>query len=179
MIDAIAALAKRFWTVLPREIQDLGITREQFYEREMRALFTGEKMSEQGGDTRIELMFRLEAALKRNEVLEAAQETALGYATRFLEHFVNEHCSPVPDWKPLPDLLGVLTQIDNSTTIARDYKARIEQLEARLDRAVTRGLEQVERIATLEAALRDILGAHDLYETECIASAALAPEQNK
>jgi hypothetical protein len=140
MNDAIAALAKRFWSVLPRDIQDLGITREQYYEQEMRALFA--------------------------------------------------------------------TQAD-----------RIEQLEARLDRAVTRGLEQVERIATLEAqlpaemqectirfvkceeghgsltatnwvqhgcrqcriatleaALRDILGAYDLYETECIASAALAPE---
>jgi len=67
----------------------------------------------------------------------------------------------------------------------------IEQLEARLDRAVTRGLEQVEQIATLEAALREIA---DLAE-ECsddiswegsltqgfarLARAALAPEQNK
>jgi len=75
MSDAVAALANRFWNVHPREIQDLGITREQFYEREMRALFT--------------------------------QATA-----------------------------------------------RIEQLQARLDRAVTRGLEQVERIAALEAAMR-------------------------
>ena len=73
----------------------------------------------------------------RIEVLEKAQETALGYATRFLEHFVNEHCSPVPDWKPLPDLLGVLTQIDNSTTVARDYNARIEALEAALRRCQT------------------------------------------
>jgi hypothetical protein len=39
MSDTIAALAKRFWSIHPREIQDLGITREQFYEREMRALF--------------------------------------------------------------------------------------------------------------------------------------------
>jgi hypothetical protein len=94
MSDAIAALAKRFWRIHPNEIP-LGITREQYYEQEMRALV-------------------------------ATQAT------------------------------------------------RIETLEARLDRAVTRGLEQVEHIATLEAALRDILGAHDLYETECIASAALA-----
>ena len=112
MSDAIAALANRFWRIHPNEIP-LGITREQFYEREMRALFT-------------------------------TQATA-----------------------------------------------RIEQLEARLDRAVTRGLEQVERIATLEAALREIA---DLAE-ECsddiswegsltqgfarLARAALAPEQNK
>ena len=112
MNDAIAALANRFWSVLPRDIQDLGITREQYYEREMRALFT--------------------------------------------------------------------TQA-----------ARIEQLEARLDRAVTRGLEQVERIATLEAALRvfaDPLswrrdGSCDpnsgRFEGQSIARAALAPEQDK
>jgi len=112
MSDAIAALAKRFWNIHPREIQDLGITREQFYEQEMRVVFA--------------------------------------------------------------------TQA-----------ARIEVLEARLDRAVTRGLEQVERIATLEAALREIA---DLAE-ECsddiswegsltqgfarLARAALAPEQGK
>jgi len=120
MSDAIAALAKRFWRIHPNEIP-LGITREQYYEREMRALFTTQA-------TRIEAM---EVALQQS----------------------------VDDW--------------------RERGRRIEQLEARLDRAVTRGLEQVEQIATLEAALRDILGAHDLYETECIASTALAPEQDK
>jgi hypothetical protein len=112
MIDAIAALANRFWSIHPNEIP-LGITREQYYEREMRALFT-------------------------------TQATA-----------------------------------------------RIEQLEARLDRAVTRGLEQVERIATLEAALRvfaDPLswrrdGSCDpnsgRFEGQSIASTALASEQEK
>jgi hypothetical protein len=49
----------------------------------------------------------------------------LGYATRLLEHFVAEHFPHNPDWKPLPDLIGVLTQIDNAITIARDYKARL------------------------------------------------------
>jgi hypothetical protein len=109
MSDMIAALANRFWRIHPREIQDLGITREQFYEREMRALFT-------------------------------TQATA-----------------------------------------------RIEQLEARLDRAVTRGLEQVEHIATLEEALRKIsITIHRDYDEEPvlaliknIADAALAPETEK
>ena len=101
MIDAIAALANRFWRIHPNEIP-LGITREQFYEREMRALFT-------------------------------TQATA-----------------------------------------------RIEQLEARLDRAVTRGLEQVERIATLEAALREIADAPPIPPFyKHIARAALAPEPEK
>ena len=53
---------------------------------------------------------------------------------------------------------------------------RIETLEARLDRAVTRGLEQVEQIATLEAALREIARYSFLDGTEIteIARAALA-----
>ena len=97
MIDAIAALAKRFWNIHPREIQDLGITREQYYEREMRALFTTQTA--------------------RIEDLEAA----------------------------INDVAALL--LKNRAT------DRIEQLEARLDRAVTRGLDQVERIAMLEAAL--------------------------
>ena len=42
---AIAALAKRFWSIHPKEIQDLGITREQFYEREMLALFATHHMT--------------------------------------------------------------------------------------------------------------------------------------
>ena len=68
----------------------------------------------------------------RIEALEAAQKEALDYATSLLAIFVNEHCSPVSGWKPQPELIGVLTQLDNAITIARDYKARIEALEAAL-----------------------------------------------
>ena len=71
---------------------------------------------------------------------------ALGYATRLLEHFVAEHFPHNPDWKPLPDLIGVLTQIDNAITIARDYKARLAALPA----SPLRGRE------LLEAALKHI-----------------------
>lgn len=49
----------------------------------------------------------------------------LGYATRMLTAFVGEHFPSNPDWKPLPNLIGVLTQIDNVMTIARDYKAQL------------------------------------------------------
>lgn len=34
----IATLAHRFWTIHPRELQDKGMTREDFYIREMTAL---------------------------------------------------------------------------------------------------------------------------------------------
>lgn len=51
-------------------------------------------------------------------------DEALGYATRLLQHFVAEHFPHNPYWKPLPDLIGVLTQLDNAITIARDYKEK-------------------------------------------------------
>ena len=56
-----------------------------------------------------------------------------------------------------------------------EMRARIRELmtdpQDDYDRAVECVLNDFE---ALEAALRDILGARDLYETECIASAALA-----
>ena len=51
------------------------------------------------------------------------------YARNLLVHFVEEHFPHNPNWRPLPDLIGVLTQIDNAITIARDYKARIVEME--------------------------------------------------
>jgi hypothetical protein len=36
--EAVKALAHRLWSVHPREIQDMGITREQFYEAEISKL---------------------------------------------------------------------------------------------------------------------------------------------
>lgn len=42
---------------------------------------------------------------------------ALGYATRLAGSLWEKHFKQdAPDWRPLPDLLGVLTQIDNMTT---------------------------------------------------------------
>lgn len=35
----IKALAERIWRVHPREIQDMGITRQEFYEREITKVF--------------------------------------------------------------------------------------------------------------------------------------------
>lgn len=57
------------------------------------------------------------------ERLSRERDEALRYATGLLASFVHEHCDPVPEWKPLPDLLGVLTQLDNATTVTRDIKA--------------------------------------------------------
>jgi hypothetical protein len=67
--------------------------------------------------------------------LRAQNADAYGYAKRFLEAFVAEHFPPNPDWKPLPDLMGVLTQIDNASTIASDLCAQNAELVAALKEA--------------------------------------------
>src|SRR5688572_18038247 len=47
-------------------------------------------------------------------------DESLGYATRLAVELWKEHWSQEsPEWKPLPDLLGVLTQIDNMTARLR------------------------------------------------------------
>ena len=83
------------------------------------------KALERAGDDNLALRARVAK-------LEAAKEEAYRYAENFLRSFVSQHFPPNPDWKPLPDLLGVLTQIDNASTIARDYRARNAKLEAAL-----------------------------------------------
>jgi hypothetical protein len=60
-----------------------------------------------------------------NARLRVDLDLATREATRLLESFVNEHCSPVPKWKALPDLVGVLSQLSNAVTIVRDYKAAL------------------------------------------------------
>ncbi len=67
--------------------------------------------------------------------LEADRDKAYRYAKRFLSFFVEQNFPPNPDWKPLPDLMGVLTQIDNASTIARDLRVRVTKLEAALEEA--------------------------------------------
>lgn len=62
-------------------------------------------------------------------------------ATRLLVSFVHEHCDPVPDWAPLPDLMGVLTQISNAVTVTRDIQAKLAAAEARIATARDEGLE--------------------------------------
>ena len=72
------------------------------------------------------------------------------YARNLLVHFVEEHFPHNPDWKPLPDLLGVLTQLDNAITIARDYKERL------------RGLAQTPTNRELHDAIASALRQHGL-----------------
>lgn len=86
------------------------------------------------------------------------QAKALSEAERYLRgvlvRFVNEHCEPVAEWKPLPDLIGMLTQFDNASTVARELKARALAAEARLAEAIDRCVNILrQRIAAQEALL--------------------------
>ena len=65
------------------------------------------------------------------ERLTRERDEAYGYASRFLTSFVAQHCNPVPGWAPLHDLIGVLTQIDNASTVAREYRSELTTLTAR------------------------------------------------
>jgi hypothetical protein len=68
-MDEIDALAHRLWSVHPREIQDMGITREQFYAKEIRALFARTETAQKqpnATDTNV------------NETEEAASKAATG-----------------------------------------------------------------------------------------------------
>ena len=85
------------------------------------------------------LISALSAALSeaRGKVGEAERETdeATKYAKTLCESFVHEHCSPVETWKVLPDLIGVLTQIYNATTVVRSIKAERDAALSELAKA--------------------------------------------
>lgn len=73
-------------------------------------------------------------AAARIEALEAELAEAHGYASRLCENYVRKFCDPVDGWALLPDLLGVLTQIDNASTVTVRFKSRAEAAEAQFQR---------------------------------------------
>lgn len=60
----------------------------------------------------------------------AEKERAKDDLTRVLVHFVREHFPENTTFKPFDDLIGLITQFDNASTIAREYVSRIHVLEA-------------------------------------------------
>ena len=88
-------------------------------------------------DTDLEHFAALVAAHEREECAKACdateQETdAYGYASRLAVALWEQHYKDVaPQWKPLDDLMGVLTQIDNMTSgltrLAQQIRARGEK----------------------------------------------------
>lgn len=57
-------------------------------------------------------------------------ETAYGYARRLAESLASKHWPENVGWEPLPDLIGVLSQIDNMTTLMDDQKRELEAWRA-------------------------------------------------
>lgn len=73
---------------------------------------------------------RIAALEAQLEALRKERDEATAYMRNLLIAFVGEHFPDNDGWKPMDDLVGMLTQIDNASTIAREYKARIAALEA-------------------------------------------------
>ena len=92
-----------------------------------------------------------ELARLRSEVERLTRELdeAHGYASRFLTSFVAQHCNPVPGWAPLHDLIGVLTQIDNASTVARKYRSELTTLTARTREVLAPFAAVAEKIAKM------------------------------
>jgi hypothetical protein len=59
---------------------------------------------------------RILALLDEVEALKREQDEALKYATQLATSLANKHWPEIPQWKPLPDLYGVISQIDNMST---------------------------------------------------------------
>ena len=114
---------------------------------------------------------RAEAAETRLAAVEAERDEARREATRLLISFVNEHCDPVAEWAPLPDLMGVLTQISNAVTVTRDIKARADAAEAQLAHA-REVLEQVLSVEQCPHPIGDLVNDPDPSAKKCWESGA-------
>jgi len=106
----------------------------------------------------------------RREISEASR-----YLDGLLRSYVGKYCYPVPEWQPLPDLIGMLTQIDNASTVTAQFEARANAAEASLA-TMRESLEEIERTDVV-ARYRGFGTTPDQYEVgHCavIARAALA-----
>lgn len=91
-------------------------------------------------------------------------EEVYSYARRLATALAERHWPENTEWKPLPDTLGVLTQIDNMCTLMDDQKREIERLRS--------ALTAVRDASPPDAAYS--WGTIKLAECNKIASAALA-----
>lgn len=83
----------------------------------------------------VEAINALPALLDTLSKLEAERDEATFYLRNLLVSYVVKYCDPIPEWKPLDDLLGMLTQIDNASTVTGDILAGALTAEARLSEA--------------------------------------------
>jgi len=108
-----------------------------------------------------------------NEAERAEKEQAKDDLTRVLVHFVREHFPENTTFKPFDDLIGLITQFDNASTIAREYVSRIRSLEADnaalihdLTRIKDHETELVNDNAAMDARIKEL----EKYFDKCISN---------
>lgn len=72
------------------------------------------------------------ALLAECDALETKLEKAYQYALHFADAFTKKHFPENTGWEPFDDLLGLLTQIDNMTTV---LQAKLDEAQAELREA--------------------------------------------
>lgn len=141
------------------------------------------------------------AALSRAPEVVAGEWNEHKYATQLLVSLMEKHYPDrSPDWQPLPDLMGVLTQIDNLSTglvrttppapqpapspgngeVLEALRAKIEAIP-RYDRGYHwqaenwRGVESIEAYGTIAAMCKFVLDKQDAL----IAALSASPPQGE
>jgi hypothetical protein len=76
------------------------------------------------GDIAALLAALAEAEKQRDEAADSLRSLLVIY--------VNRYCSPVPEWKPQPDLLDMILQMNNACTVTDEFKSRADAAEAQL-----------------------------------------------
>lgn len=69
-------------------------------------------------------------------------DESYSYARRLATSLAKRHWPENDGWQPLPDLLGVLTQIDNMCTLMDDQKREIERLRKQRERDMISAYER-------------------------------------
>ena len=104
-----------------------------------------------------EIIKVLESQAAQIAQLTAERDGACNYLETLLVSYVNKYCSPIPEWKPLTgDLIGMLTQVDNASTVTGELKARALKAEADLARALEVVREHCRARDEVEKQLRDL-----------------------
>ncbi len=102
----------------------------------------------------------------RADAVEMERDEASREIRSLLTSFVREHFRENENWRPLDDLVGMITQMDNACTVAREYLSRAEAAEARvkeLEEALGRIVSTAKRVDLHNnGALWDLITPHEI-----------------
>jgi hypothetical protein len=130
------------------------------------ALSTAEPVSEQTPpcgfpycDCSMGAAERCERPAALSHVQAPGDEDALGYATRLVKIMAEKHYPDgSPDWKPLPDVVGILTQIDNMVSGMVRAPQIDEAMVERAMEAYAKNYRPMDWASTMRAALQAAIG---------------------